>query len=67
MAPPPNGTPETPTATLTAMALTVKEATKVEVEGAGDALIELSHLIWDTPELAFEEEVASDACARGAR
>jgi amidohydrolase len=45
------------------MALNVKEATRAEVEGAGDALTELSHRIWDHPELAFEEELASEACA----
>lgn len=40
-----------------------KEAIKAEVAAAGDSLVDLSHLIWDNPELAFEEEIASDACA----
>ena len=45
------------------MVSTVKEAVRTEVEGAGDALVELSHRIWEHPELAFEEEHASAACA----
>lgn len=45
------------------MALSVKEAARNEVEGAADTLVELSHRIWDHPELAFEEELASAACA----
>lgn len=35
---------------------TIKEAARNEAEGAADALVELSHRIWDHPELAFEEE-----------
>ncbi len=45
------------------MVKSVKEATKAEVDGASDALIELSHRIWGHPELAFEEEQTSAACA----
>jgi amidohydrolase len=41
----------------------VKEAARKEVERAGDALVELSHQIWDRPELAFEEVYASSVCA----
>lgn len=41
----------------------IKEAARAEIQGAGDALIELSHRIWDHPELAFEEEQTSAACA----
>lgn len=45
------------------MASTVKQAARTEIDGAADALVELSHRIWDHPELAFEEELASAACA----
>ncbi len=38
---------------------TTKDAARAEVEGAADALVELSHKIWDHPELAFEEDRAS--------
>ena len=41
----------------------IKDAVKAEIDGAGDALIELSHRIWGHPELAFEEERTSDAAA----
>ena len=37
----------------------VKEAVRSEIEAARDALVELSHRIWDHPELAFEEERTS--------
>ena len=40
-------------------ALDAKAAAKAEVDGAGDALVELSHLIHANPELGFEEEKAS--------
>jgi amidohydrolase len=39
-----------------------KEAARREVASAADTLVGLSHRIWDHPELAFEEEVASAAC-----
>ncbi|MDH3683717.1 MAG: M20 family metallopeptidase [Acidimicrobiia bacterium] len=45
------------------MATAVKEAARREIEQTGEALIDLSHRIWDHPELAFEEEHASTACA----
>ncbi len=45
------------------MATAVKEAARREVEQAGDVLVDLSHRIWDRPELAFEEVHASAACA----
>ncbi|MCP3855030.1 MAG: M20 family metallopeptidase [Actinomycetia bacterium] len=60
MAAPP--APPTPYAGPTASAA-VKEAARKEIEKAGDALTELSHRIWDNPELGFEEEIASEACA----
>ncbi len=41
------------------MTMTIKQAARSEVEGAADALVDLSHRIWDHPELAFEEERAS--------
>jgi amidohydrolase len=40
-----------------------KEASRNEITSAGDALVDLSHRIWDHPELAFEEERTSDATA----
>ncbi len=39
-----------------------KAAAQSAIEMASDELIRLSHHIWDHPELAFEEEVASAAC-----
>ncbi|MFT7598143.1 MAG: amidohydrolase [Acidimicrobiales bacterium] len=42
---------------------TAKEVVKIDVGGASDALVELSHRIWGHPELAFEEERTSDAAA----
>ena len=44
------------------MGTTPKEAIQAGIDAASGSLIELSHLIWDNPELAFEEEIASDAC-----
>ena len=41
------------------MTMTIKQAARSEVEGAAEALVDLSHRIWDHPELAFEEERAS--------
>ena len=41
----------------------VKEAARSAIEAAGDALVDLSHRIWDHPELAFEEEQASSWAA----
>ena len=40
-----------------------KTAVAAEVAGAQDALVDLSHRIWDHPELAFEEERTSAAAA----
>jgi amidohydrolase len=45
------------------MTLNVKDVVRAEVTGLGDSLIELSHQIWDHPELAFEEERTSETCA----
>ena len=45
------------------MATTLKDAARTEVDQAADALVELSHRIWDHPELAFEEERTSAATA----
>jgi amidohydrolase len=41
----------------------VKDVARSEIETAGDALVELSHRIWDHPELAFEEEQTSSWAA----
>lgn len=41
------------------MTTTMKQAIQTEATGAADALAELSHRIWDHPELAFEEEQTS--------
>jgi amidohydrolase len=40
-----------------------KEAVAAEVAGAEGALVDLSHRIWDHPELAFEEERTAAAAA----
>jgi amidohydrolase len=40
-----------------------KDAVRREVEAAADALVGLSHRIWEHPELGFEEELASAACS----
>ena len=45
------------------MGIEPKHAIRSRVESSRDALTGLSHVIWDNPELAFEEEIASDACA----
>ena len=37
----------------------VKDAARGEIDNARDALVELSHRVWDCPELAFEEEQTS--------
>ncbi|MEM8923816.1 MAG: amidohydrolase [Actinomycetota bacterium] len=39
-----------------------KESAQKDVRAAGDALVGLSHHLWDHPELAFEEERAAAAC-----
>ncbi len=41
------------------MSTSIKQAARSEIDGAADALVELSHRIWDHPELAFEEERTS--------
>ena len=41
-----------------------KAAAAAEVAAARDALVDLSHRIWDHPELAFEEERTSAAAAQ---
>jgi len=50
-------------ATIDLQAASAKEAVQSEVDRAGDALVDLSHRIWDHPELAFEEERTSVATA----
>jgi len=40
-----------------------KQAIGIEVQGAAEGLVDLSHRIWDHAELAFEEERSSSACA----
>ena len=40
------------------MGVEPKEAIRRRVHAARDSLIGLSHVIWDNPELAFEEELA---------
>ena len=42
---------------------TAKSAARRAVDEAADALVDLSHRIWDHPELAFEEERTSAAAA----
>jgi amidohydrolase len=39
--------------------VTVKEAARAAIEDAAKGLVDLSHRIWDHPELAFEEERAA--------
>ena len=41
------------------MTMSMKEAAQAETTRASDALVELSHRIWEHPELAFEEEQTS--------
>jgi amidohydrolase len=41
------------------MVSTAKDATRHELDLARDALVDLSHRIWDHPEIAFEEEQTS--------
>lgn len=41
----------------------IKEAVRAEIDAAADAVVELSHRIWDHPELAFEEEQTSQWAA----
>jgi amidohydrolase len=38
------------------MTVALKDAVRSQHAGAGDALVDLSHRVWETPELAFEEE-----------
>ena len=45
------------------MTTTIKDAASAEVHHAAEALAELSHHIWDHPELAFEEEHTADVTA----
>lgn len=44
---------------MTINSATIKEAARSETDAAAEMLIELSHRIWDHPELAFEEEQTS--------
>ena len=39
-----------------------KDSARRQVEAAADTLVDLSHRIWEHPELAFEEDRASTAC-----